>query len=107
MASLVPRPAWIASSILRGEGGSGDLTGDNTDLWNVNNSFTHDIISITFYRKNKKLSPRGICSFVYERLLLCGLTGLWHYILASFAQEIPDCRDRQILHSDLKSTGCQ
>ena len=26
--------------------GSGDLTGSNADLWNVDNSFTHDIISI-------------------------------------------------------------
>jgi len=104
MASLVPRPAWIASSISRGEGGSGDLTGGNKDLWNVNNSFTHDIISITFYRK-KIVSTRYL--FVYECLLLCGSTSLWHYILASFAEEIPDCRDRRILHSDLRSTGCQ
>jgi len=55
MASLVPSPARIALAISCGEGGSGDLTGGNTDLWNVNNSFIHDIISITFYRKKKKI----------------------------------------------------
>jgi len=41
----------IASSSSRGEGGSGDLTWGNADLWNVDNSFTHDIISIKVYKK--------------------------------------------------------
>ena len=52
----------------------------------------------------KKLSPRCNCLFLYEHLLLRGFTSLWHYILASFAEEIPDCQNRQILHSNSKST---
>ena len=43
--------------------------------------------------------------FYEHLLLLLGSTGLWHYILASLAEEIPDCRDRRILHSDWKSTN--
>ena len=34
------------------------------------------------------------------------MVSLWHYILASFAEEIPDCRNR-VFHSDSESTGCQ
>ena len=98
----------IAFSILRGEVGSGDLTRGETDHWNVDKSFTRDVISLQFNKKKlKNLSPQGNCSFVYKRLLLCGSTSLWHCILALFAEEIPDCRDHQILHSDSKSTGCQ
>ena len=33
--------------LVRGEGGFGDLTGGNADLWNVDNSFTHDVIEIS------------------------------------------------------------
>ena len=65
------------------------------------------VTSFPLVLKWKKSSPQGNCSFVYERLLLRGSTGLWPYILVSFIDEIPDCRDRQILHSNSKSTGCQ
>jgi len=39
-------PARIACSMSRGEGGSGDMTGGNPDLWNVDSSFIRGIISV-------------------------------------------------------------
>ena len=78
------------------------MTGSNTDLWNVDNSFTRDVISDKFYSKKNCLHEVTV-SFVYERLLLLGSASLCHYILASFAEEISDCRDCRILHSDSKA----
>ena len=89
---------WIASSNSCGKGGSGDLTG----VMQIFGMATIHLLVTSFllsFIQKKNLITR-YCSFVYEHLLLHISTGLWHYILAWFVEETPDCWDCRIVHSN-------
>jgi len=62
-SSLFPRPKQPQHRSLpvshTGKEGQGIWRG-NADLWNVNNSFTRDVISIKFYKMKKFVSTRSL-----------------------------------------------
>ena len=87
-------PERIASSIVHREGGTGDLTGGNADLWNADNSFllvTSFLLS--FIKKNKnclhEVTVRlftSVCCCVGR--LVYGTTSLLHLQKRTLTAEI-------------------
>jgi len=84
-------PAWITFSISRWIRGSGDMTGGNADLWNVNNLFTHDVISVKFIKKNRL---HEVTVSLFTSVFCCvgqpvyGTTSLLHLQMWSLTAEI-------------------
>jgi len=48
-----PDPNNPSAECFQWEGGSRDLTGGNTDLWNADKSFACGVISVEFLKKSK------------------------------------------------------